>query len=51
MLADPATRQRFDAAGLHPATLSIADYRDYLRRDSETWARVVRAGNIRVDSE
>ena len=51
VMAEPATRQRFDGAGLHPATMGIADYRDYLRRDSETWARVVRAGNIRVDSD
>jgi hypothetical protein len=28
-----------------------SDYLAYLRRDSETWARVVRAGNIRIDSE
>ena len=31
VMAEPATMARFDAAGLHPATLSIAAYRDFLR--------------------
>jgi tripartite-type tricarboxylate transporter receptor subunit TctC len=51
VMTDSATMARFDAAGLHPASLSIAAYRDFLRRDTETWGRVVRAGNIRVDSD
>ena len=51
VMADPATAQRFNGAGLHPATLPHAEYIAYLRRDSATWAQVVRAGNIRVDSE
>ena len=51
VMTDPATMQRFEAAGLHPATMPRDEYLAYLRRDSETWARVVRAGNIRVDSE
>lgn len=51
VLADPATAKRFDDAGLHPATLPVADYVAFLRRDSETWAKVVRDGNIRVDSD
>jgi tripartite-type tricarboxylate transporter receptor subunit TctC len=51
VMAEPATAQRFDEAGLHPATMPRDAYIAYLRRDSETWARVVRAGNIRVDSE
>lgn len=51
VLADPATAARFDAAGLHPAPLSIAEYRTFLARDTETWGRVVKAGNIRVDGD
>jgi tripartite-type tricarboxylate transporter receptor subunit TctC len=51
VLTDPAAAARFDAAGLQPAPLSIAEYRGFLRRDTETWGRVVRAGNIRVDSD
>ena len=50
-MADPATAQRFEEAGLYPATLPRADYIAFLRQDSETWARVVRAGNIRMDSD
>jgi len=51
ILAEPEVARRFDAAGLHPAPLPIAEYRAFLARDSETWARVVRAGNIRVDGD
>lgn len=51
VMTEPATMRRFDDAGLHPATMPRDAYLAYLRRDSETWARVVRAGNIRVDSE
>jgi tripartite-type tricarboxylate transporter receptor subunit TctC len=51
VMAEPATARRFDEAGLHPATMPLPDYLAYLRRDSETWGRVVRDGNIRVDGE
>jgi tripartite-type tricarboxylate transporter receptor subunit TctC len=51
VMAEPATAQRFEAAGLQPATMPVAEYREFLRRDSAIWARVVQAGNIRVDSD
>ncbi len=51
LLAEPAVAKRFDDSGLHPATLDPAEYVGFLRQDAETWGRVVRAGNIRVDSE
>lgn len=51
VLAQPETAERFEAAGLHPAPMETAAYRDFLTRDSATWARVVQAGNIRVDSD
>ena len=51
VLADPAVAAKFDAAGLHPAPLAIAEYRAFLARDTETWGRVVKAGNIRVDGD
>ncbi|WP_187830179.1 Bug family tripartite tricarboxylate transporter substrate binding protein [Siccirubricoccus phaeus] len=51
ILANPATAKRFDEAGLHPAPMSLAEYRAFLERNSATWARVVQAGNIRVDSD
>ena len=50
-MAQPETRRRFDETGLHPATMPLDDYLAFLRTDGETWARVVRAGNIRIDSE
>jgi tripartite-type tricarboxylate transporter receptor subunit TctC len=48
VMAEPDTKRRFDDAGLHPATLPRAEYLAFLRADSEVWARVVRAGNIRI---
>jgi tripartite-type tricarboxylate transporter receptor subunit TctC len=51
VMAQPETRRRFDETGLHPATMPLDDYLAFLRTDGETWARVVRAGNIRIDSE
>jgi tripartite-type tricarboxylate transporter receptor subunit TctC len=51
VMAQPETRRRFDETGLHPATMPLDDYLAFLRTDSETWARVVRTGNIRIDSE
>jgi len=51
VMAQPETRRRFDEAGLSPGTMELAEYRDFLRRDTETWGAVVRAGNIRIDAE
>ncbi len=48
VMREPATVARFDQAGLHPAVMTVEDYGAFLRTDSETWARVARAGNIRV---
>jgi tripartite-type tricarboxylate transporter receptor subunit TctC len=50
-MAQPEVHRRFEEAGLQPATMPLADYLAFLRADSETWARVVRAGDIRLDSE
>jgi tripartite-type tricarboxylate transporter receptor subunit TctC len=51
VMAEPAVAKRFEDAGLQPATLGVNEYIDTLRHDSETWGRVIRAGNIRVDSD
>jgi tripartite-type tricarboxylate transporter receptor subunit TctC len=51
VMAEPGVARRFEDAGLQPATLGLGEYNDYLRHDTETWGRVVRAGNIRVDSD
>lgn len=48
VMAEPEARKRFDDAGLHPATMTRAEYMAFLRADSEAWGRVVRAGNIRI---
>ena len=48
VMREPATVARFDQAGLHPAVMTLDEYNAFLRTDSETWARVARAGNIRV---
>ncbi len=48
VLNDPASRARFDAAGLHPAPMARADYTAFLRADTQVWGRVVTAGNIRI---
>jgi hypothetical protein len=43
--------KRLDRAGPHAASMTVDAYHAFLRRDSETWAKVVRAGTIRVDSD
>jgi tripartite-type tricarboxylate transporter receptor subunit TctC len=48
VLNDPAAKQRFDAAGLHPAPMARAEYTAFLRADTAIWGRVVTAGNIRI---
>lgn len=49
IFADPALRRRYDEAGLHPALLSGPRLQAFIREDYETWGRVVRRGNIRID--
>ena len=48
VMNEPSVRARFDAAGLHPAPMPRADYVAFLRADTQVWAGVVRAGNIRI---
>jgi tripartite-type tricarboxylate transporter receptor subunit TctC len=48
VLNDPVAKQRFDAAGLHPAPMARAAYTAFLRADTDIWGRVVTAGNIRI---
>ena len=50
VMADPAVKAKYDENGLHPATLSRADYIAYLRRDLQTWGEVVRKGDIKIDA-
>ena len=49
VMADPAVRAKYDENGLHPATLTQAEYIAFLKQDSRTWGDVVTRGNIKVD--
>jgi len=49
VMADDATRKKYDDNGLHPATLSHDDYVAFIKRDSEVWGKVIRTGNIKPD--
>ncbi len=49
VMADPAVAKKYDDNGLHPATLSRADYLAFIKRDSEVWGNVITKGNIKAD--
>jgi tripartite-type tricarboxylate transporter receptor subunit TctC len=49
LMADPDIRKKYDDSGLHPATLAAAEYMDFLKHDSRTWAEVIRRDNIKID--
>ncbi len=49
VMADPAIKKKYDDNGLHPATLSRADYAEFIKHDSEVWGKVIRTGNIKPD--
>ena len=49
ILDDRAIKKKYDDNGLHPATLSRADYVAFIKRDSEVWGKVIRTGNIKPD--
>lgn len=47
--ADPAVRPRLEEQGVGIATTSPADSVAFLRREMETWGRVIRENDIRAD--
>ncbi len=49
VMADPAVKKKYDDNGLHPATMSRADYAEFIKHDSEVWGKVIRTGNIKPD--
>ena len=49
VMADPAVAKKFDDNGLHPATLTRAEYVAFIKKDSDIWANVITTGNIKVD--
>ncbi len=48
-MADPTVAKKYDDNGLHPATLSRSDYLAFIKKDSDTWGKVITTGNIKAD--
>jgi tripartite-type tricarboxylate transporter receptor subunit TctC len=49
LAATPAERQRVRDGGGLPLDLSPEETAEFVRREIETWGRVIRAGNLRLD--
>jgi tripartite-type tricarboxylate transporter receptor subunit TctC len=48
-LADPAIKQKADAAGLYPSTSTPAEFAAFIRKEAERWAPVVKETGIQYD--
>jgi tripartite-type tricarboxylate transporter receptor subunit TctC len=48
-LADPNVRARLADLGGSPLVLSPAEFRKFIADDTEKWAKVIRAGNIKPE--
>jgi tripartite-type tricarboxylate transporter receptor subunit TctC len=51
VMAEPDVKKKYDDNGLHPATLSRADYAAFIKQDSDVWGKVIRTGNIKLDEQ
>ena len=49
VLAEPKIRARFIDLGLTPLGLSSADFGKLVADETEKWAKVIRAANIKAD--
>jgi tripartite-type tricarboxylate transporter receptor subunit TctC len=49
ILADPAIKQKADAAGLFPSTSTPAEFAAFIRKEAERWAPVVKETGIQYD--
>ena len=49
VLANPETRARLIAAGLEPGDLTPEEFADFLRKQSERFGAIIKAGNIKVE--
>jgi len=49
VLADPIIKQRADAAGLFPSTSTPEEFAEFIRKQSERWAPVVKETGIQYD--
>ena len=48
-LAQPDTRERFDAIGALPVTSTPDEFAEYIRAELAKWAKVARAANLKVE--
>ncbi|SNS88752.1 Tripartite-type tricarboxylate transporter, receptor component TctC [Noviherbaspirillum humi] len=46
ILNEPAMRERLNGQGLSRTAMSPAEFRDHIRAETETWAKVIRARHI-----
>jgi tripartite-type tricarboxylate transporter receptor subunit TctC len=49
MIADPPFAKRLIDLGSEPQSSTPAELRDYMRKESDRWARVIKAANIKVE--
>lgn len=49
IMAEPAIQERFTALGLDAIGSDPASFGEFIKKDIETWARVAREANIRID--
>jgi tripartite-type tricarboxylate transporter receptor subunit TctC len=49
ILADPAVKEKADAAGLFPVTTTSAEFSSFIRKEAERWGPVAKESGIRYD--
>jgi tripartite-type tricarboxylate transporter receptor subunit TctC len=49
MIADPPFAQRLIDLGSEPQSSSPAELRDYMRKESDRWSRVIKAANLKIE--
>jgi tripartite-type tricarboxylate transporter receptor subunit TctC len=48
-LADPKRKSRFSDLGVEPTSMTPAQFEQFIADDTEKWAKVIRAGNIKPE--
>ena len=49
ILADPAVKEKADAAGLFPVTTTSAEFSSFIRKEAERWGPIAKESGIRYD--
>ncbi|MGC1279242.1 MAG: hypothetical protein WA893_13690, partial [Xanthobacteraceae bacterium] len=49
VLAEPTIRARLAALGGGPTPMTSAEFGKFIARETEKWAKVIQAANIKVD--